>query len=468
MTKRVQCPVAFAAKKTPDVDALMFEGETLSYAQLDSRVRRAVAWLKDEGVGPGDRIGVAAWNCAETVVLFHALQRLGAALVPFNIRLSQAELLPLAAQAACKRVFADDAGRGLVSTSEPFPGWSGREDSAEQNDIEAVAAILFTSGTTGMAKPVPLTGVQFEASARASAENLRAGRVQRWLLCLPLFHVGALALVSRCAFYGATVVLEKAFDAARTSALIDAGAVTHASLVATALRRLVVERGSRPVPPSLCAVLVGGGPLPSALWQDARHLGIPVLQTYGLTEACSQVATERPGEADGRTAGLPLPGIEVMIMRNDGPAHAQGEVGEIQVRGPTVCGNPEWLHTGDLGSLDERGRLTVYARRSDLIISGGENVYPVEIERVLEGHPSVVEAAVMALPDDQWGQVPVAAVVARDASLTEGALKEWLAPKLGRYKQPRSYRFVSALPRNANGKLVRSELLAQWQPLGRQ
>ena len=261
------------------------------------------------------------------------------------------------------------------------------------------------------------------------------------------------------------MVLEQNFDAARTSALVDEGHVTHASLVATALRRWVAERAGRPVLPSLRAVLVGGGPLPLALWQEARALGVPVLQTYGLTEACSQVATERLADADGATAGHPLPGVEVRIVADDGGDSALGEVGEIWVRGPTVGVSAGWLRTKDLGSFDARGRLTVHARRSDLIISGGENVYPAEVERVLEAHPLVAEAVVVAQPDAQWGQVPVALLVAREAGhADEASVRQWVAERLARYKQPRAYLWVKELPRNASGKIDRAGALRVWAP----
>ncbi len=458
-----RCPVAVAAEKNGDAPALVANGRTYSYAQLDGEVRRAVAWLRRQGVEHESRVGVVAANRVETVVLFHAVGRLGAALVPFNVRLSAAELEGLVGKAGCPVILADEGGQRLVPRAQRFDAWGDSADAAEGNAEEAVVAVLYTSGTTGEPKPIALTRAQFEASAAASGASLGNDSQQKWLLCLPLFHVGALALVSRCAFYGATVVLEQGFDAARTSSLVDAGQVTHASLVATALRRWVAERAGRRVPQALHAVLVGGGPLPIALWKEARALGIPVLQTYGLTEACSQVTTERLGEADGTTAGPPLPGVEVRVVAESGCDCMLDDVGEIWVRGPTVGKSTEWLRTKDLGSFDTRGRLTVHARRGDLIISGGENVFPSEVERVLEAHPLIAEAVVLAQPDAEWGQVPVALLVARDAARAdEASIRQSVAKQLARYKQPRAYRWVKELPRNANGKLDRAGALRLW------
>ena len=168
------------------------------------------------------------------------------------------------------------------------------------------ALVLFTSGTTGTPKPVTLTWSNFDANARASSANLPASPTDRWLLCLPLFHIGAFALVHRCFVSGATVVMED-FDAPKINALIDGGEITHASLVTTTLQRLLDDRGDRPVPPTMKAVLIGGGPVTIPLLARARKLGLPVLQTYGLTEACSQVATERLGEADGEPVARHCP-----------------------------------------------------------------------------------------------------------------------------------------------------------------
>src|SRR5262249_41122831 len=243
---------------------------------------------------------------------------------------------------------------------------------------------------TGRPKAARLTVGAFDALARASGANLGPRPGDRSLCNLPLFHVGGLGMAVRCAHDGATLVVHPRFDAEAVVRAVREDGITHLSLVARTLEECL-DAGLQPG--RLRAVLAGGGPVPPALVERACGAGIPVLLTYGLTEACSQVTTERPGEADGRTAGMPLPGLEVRSLDGEGRPVPEGGEGTIAVRGPTLMRGyldddaasaaalrGGWLHTGDLGCLDGRGRLTVLARRTDLILSGGENVYPAEVE----------------------------------------------------------------------------------------
>lgn len=429
--------------------AIVFEGGQWTHSELRARVAAWKAWLRAQRLPDGARVGVLASNRPDTVALFLACGELRLTLVPFNSRLTASELGPLVAAVGPALVFADDALR--IPCALPFPQLAAAPDEAvvPPGDDQPLAA-LFTSGTTGTPSLILLTHGNFRASARASAANLGSTPDQKWLLCLSLFHVGGLAMAHRCVEYKATLVVETGFDPSRVNALIDAGQVTHLSLVPTALDRLL-ELRSGAFPSSLRAVLVGGGPVPLSLMQRARLLGAPVLQTYGLTEACSQVTTERLGEADGSTAGRALDGLEVRIVE-----------GQIEVRGPTVA--PQfgsgWLQTKDLGSLDGQGRLTVLARRTDLIVSGGENVYPAELERILSEHPSIREVALGPRDDARWGQVPVAVVVWREAPVAEDALVAWCRSRLAGFKVPRAFISSESLPRNVNGKVDRAALRA--------
>jgi O-succinylbenzoic acid--CoA ligase len=204
---------------------------------------------------------------------------------------------------------------------------------------------------------------------------------------------------------------------------------------------------------------------------EARSRGLPVLQTYGLTEACSQVATERLSEADGLTSGRPLPGLSVRVVDGEGRVLGPEQEGELQLCGPTVMRgyfrDPAataraleggWLHTGDVGLLDARGRLKVFARRADLILAGGENIYPAELEQVLGGHPAVAEVAVVGVEDDRWGQIPVAVLVPRNPGEAPQSLDEWCRSRVAGFKVPRRWIWVDALPRNAGGKVNRAAL----------
>lgn len=282
---------------------------------------------------------------------------------------------------------------------------------------------------------------------------------------MPLFHVGGLSILVRSVIGGVPATVHEKFDPVRVSQAIDEGA-TLISLVPTMLQRLLDER-TRPFPSSLRTVLLGGGPAPRALLDRAIHAGVPIAPTYGLTESSSQAVTLLPSETPDHlgTAGRPLFFTE---LRTSG---AEGEPGEILLRGPTVFQgyweNPAatadalrdgWLHTGDMGIIDQDGYLTVLDRRHDLIISGGENVYPAEVESVLMEHPAVSEAGVFGVEDPDWGEVPAAVIVPKGPAPSAEDLSSFLRARLAPYKVPRFFHVVDELPRNAAGKLMRHRL----------
>ncbi|MFP2911954.1 o-succinylbenzoate--CoA ligase [Pyxidicoccus sp. 3LFB2] len=474
---RWACPIREGALRHPDAEALTFAGRAWTYRALDADVGRWVRALESEGVGAGDRVTLLATNHAACVALFWAVGRLGAVLAPLNARLTRAELAPLVEDVAPRLTLALGALVDRLPGArplEPFVDASGTP-SLTCTPLFAAAprVVLFTSGTTGRPKGAVLTEGNFRASSRASAANLGPHPAPRWLGTLPLFHVGGLAMLTRTAYEGGCLVLHDRFDADAVNRAIDAEGVSHASLVATTLERVLDARRDSPVPQTFRLALIGGGPVPVPLLKRACAAGMLALQTYGLTEACSQVTTERPSEADGRTAGPPLPGVEVRIVGGDGALKAPGEEGDIEVRGPTVMAGywqrPDatrealrdgWLRTKDLGVLDARGRLTVLSRRTDLIVRGGENIYPAEVEAVLANHPSVQEVAVVGLPDARWGEVPVAFLAPRAGQPTPDAeaLESWCRQSLAGFKTPARFTWVDALPRNAMGKVERTVL----------
>ena len=279
---------------------------------------------------------------------------------------------------------------------------------------------------------------------------------------MPLFHVGGLSIVLRSAIYGTAIILQRGFDEGEVARSLHDEAVTQVSVVPAMLQRLL-DADARPSPQSLRVVLVGG-PVPPQLLERALSRGFPVIQTYGLTEAASQVATLAPADAATHlgSAGKPL---LVTQLRVDSPN--PGEPGEILVAGPTVTPgyfqNAEataatlhdgWLHTGDIGRLDDDGFLFVLDRRDDLIVCGGENVYPAEVEAAALCLPGVVEAAVVGVSEPTWGQV-VAAVLVCDGTFDREAFDRELRTKLAGYKVPRIVVTVSELPRTASGKIQR-------------
>jgi O-succinylbenzoic acid--CoA ligase len=323
---------------------------------------------------------------------------------------------------------------------EALPAGPGRPPAAPQHDLAALALLVHTSGSTGAGTPVVLTHGNWLWSALGSSVALGHPRGERWLCALPLAHVGGLSVLLRAVIGATTVILHERFGTqAVLEELTRPDGPTAVSLVPTTLQRLLEAGLHRP--PALRTALIGGAPAPPALLDRARDAGVPVVTTYGLTEACSQVAT----------AGTPLFCTRVRITAE----------GEILVSGPTVApsaAGPEgWLRTGDLGALEPDGTLRVTDRAADTIVTGGENVAPTEVEAVLELHPAVDQAAVHARPDPEWGEAVVATVVLRETA-TAAALIAHCAAHLAPYQTPKAIGFADALPRTPGGKLRRAAL----------
>ena len=488
------------AQVTPERLALVAEGRELSFAQLAAEADRVARRLAELGLRPGDRLATLLPNGLAAAVVPHAVSRLGLVLVPLNVRLLPDELAwQLAdcgtrwllaapetvglAQRAVERV----AGCRLVLTEALDPSVPTATVLPElapplrrELDLGQVHTLVYTSGTTGRPKGALLTYGNHWWSALGSAMNLGALAGDRWLVCLPLFHVGGLAILFRSVISGFTALVHERFDPVAVNQAIDEERVTLLSVVSTMLHRMLEVRGGRPYPATLRCVLLGGGPAPRPLLDASARLGLPVAQTYGLTEAASQVATLAPEDTLRKlgSAGKPLFPNQVRIVTTGGEEARPGEVGEIQVRGPVVTpgywNRPEatadalsddgWLRTGDLGYLDADGYLYVLDRREDVVLSGGENVYPAEVEAALLAHPAVAEVVVVGVTDLEWGQRVVAAVrPAAGAAVSEGELQAWCRERLAGYKVPKEIRLVTELPRNATGKLLRRAVRAWWE-----
>ena len=425
-----------AAARRPGHVALEADGQALTYAQLDQRAARGARRLAARGVRPGDRVGLALPPGVAFVEAFHACLRLGAVAVPIDLRLGARERAT------------QTSGTALV-VAEPLDGPQAEVGIVPGQSPRAVAAVVHTSGTTGTARPVELTYGNWEASARGSAARLGLRSAQRWLCALPLSHVGGLSIVVRSAIYATTAIVHERFEAEAVAAALATQRVTLVSLVPTMLARLLGV-GARPAPALRCALL-GGAPLSVQLAHAAMQAGFPLAQTYGLTEACSQVTTSEIGEPS--TTGRPLDGTVVEIAPD----------GEILVAGPSVApgavASDGFLHTGDLGRLDARGRLIVTGRKAELVISGGENVAPAEVEAVLESHPDVAEAAVHGRPDPEWGEAVVATVVpVQGRRVCAEQLRAHCRDRLAGFKVPRAIELAPSLPRTASGKLRRDLL----------
>jgi O-succinylbenzoic acid--CoA ligase len=471
------------ADLSPEKTAVITGDVSLTFGELYQRSLRVAANLAALGVETGDRLALLADNSLAFVELFHAVAQLGAVLVPLNTRLTLDELSWQMQDVEARVLLYGSRYASIADAmAKELPELATAEinrlteitDSAiapdENISLEAVHTIIYSSGTTGKPKGVLLTYGNHWWSATASALNLGNQADDCWLAVLPLFHVGGMSILWRSVIYGIPAMVHDSFDPQAVNRAIDEQGVTIVSVVATMLQRMLDARNDCPYPPTLRCVLVGGGPVPQPLLERCAKLNVPVLQTYGMTETASQVATLAPELALAKlgSAGKPLFPTGLKIM-TEGKVLLPGEVGEIVVRGAVVspgyfkreaetrkAWQKGWFHTGDLGRLDEEGFLYVVDRRTDLIISGGENVYPAEVEAVLLAHPAVEEAGVYARADDRWGQVPVAAVKLREGkTITETELILWCQSRLARYKVPRQIEFRDNLPRNAAGKLVR-------------
>ena len=465
--------------RAPDATALVCGDTVLSRSILAAHADAMAAWLAARGIGAGDVVAAHWPNGPEFAALLHALDRRDAILLPLHRRQTETELARVLRDAA-PRILLHAADTTALSAARaarvpacalPSPDTSAPPSSPRLGPA-VPALLLYTSGTTGNPKGAVLTHAGLRAAVEASARHLGARPDDRWLACLPFFHVGGLSILLRAAHQAVPCEVHEGFDAERISRALDGGGLTHISLVPTLLARLLEARGVRPAPAALRIVLLGGATAPLPLIERAAKLGWPVATTYGLTEAASQVATRLPGEPHDAGA-TPLPGIALRVVDDAGNTAPPESPGEILVRGKAVMAGywrrPEetartlaggWLHTGDIGTLDTRGRLRVFDRRTDLLVSGGENVYPAQIEAVLLEHPDVAEAGVAGIPDREYGSRPVAWVVPRSTqTLDPRGLARFCRDRLAGYEVPARFHLMTALPRTASGKLQRQRLV---------
>jgi O-succinylbenzoic acid--CoA ligase len=464
------------AAARPAAIALIAGNRQWTYAELDTEVDVFATNLAARGISLGDKVGALLPNCADYVFLIHALARLGVVLVPLNTRLTASELKWQITHTGCRwlvcsaetEVQISDLGFHIVLVTDLRRAVNVLFEKA-LFDLNALQAIVFTSGTTGQPKGAMLSYNNHFWSAMASAYRIGTLPDDRWLCCLPLYHVGGLSIVLRCCLYGTTVILQDGFNLEAISQSLLSHEATLISLVPTMLYRMLdVGIG---FPPSLRLVLLGGAASSPDLIEQCVRVNLPVALTYGLSEACSQVATTPPKEAYRKPGcvGKPLLFTSIRIVDENGFQQPPGEYGEVVVSGPTVMsgyyGNPEAtartlrdgeLYTGDMGYLDQDGDLWLVQRRSDMIVTGGENVYPAEVEQVLQQHSAVAAACVVGVEHPEWGQQVAAAVVLRDNThLSESELVSFGRQHLAGYKLPRLIRFVSALPQTPSGKIQR-------------
>ncbi|WP_336358048.1 AMP-binding protein [Haloarcula sp. CGMCC 1.6347] len=474
--------VAHRADTTPDRTAMVAadSGNAVTYRELDAAVDAVAAELDRRIDAPDATVATLLPTQPAVGTVLFATMRLGATLAPLNVELDaetlrtqlsavDADLLvcgegtaSLAAETADYPVVSVDEGlSGAAATDHEPTDISARVTPATLSRTDT-QLVIFTSGTTSEPKGVRLTVGNLVASAVASSYRLGVLPTDRWLVCLPTYHMGGLAPFVRSALYGTAVVVQRSFDAEATQQVIADRSVTGVSLVPTMLSRLL-EAGWEP-PASLRFVLLGGGPASESLIERCQERSLPVCPTYGMTETASQIATARPETAfeHSGTVGQPLVFTDVTVVA-DGEPCGPGERGEIVVDGPTVT--PGYLNgdgdafgdygfrTGDIGYRDADGHLWVEGRVDDQIVTGGENVDASTVAAAIRDHSAVAEAAVVGLSDEEWGQ-RVAALVVGDIS--PAAVRDHCAERLAPYEVPKTVQIADALPRTASGTVDRS------------
>ncbi|MBP1950322.1 o-succinylbenzoate--CoA ligase [Virgibacillus litoralis] len=461
------------ANIAPDQTAIELENETsLTFLELKEKSQHFAQKLAQLDIKQGSHVAILSNNNVDMVIAIHALSYLGAVAVMLNTRLTEKELAYQISDAEVSHVLAENNNTNF---SVPVYTFS-KVNSLQEKIVELRKeinlgdrfTIIYTSGTTGFPKGVVHTYGNHWWSAIGSMLNLGLNNNDKWLNALPIFHVGGLSIFVKSVIYGMPVYLVDKYDKRSVHDAIMSKGVTIVSVVTLMLRELVEYLGDNLFPDTFRCVLLGGGPAPKSLLEQAKFRNVPVFQSYGMTETSSQIVTLSPNDALDKigSSGKPLFPAQLKIDALD------KSIGEIFVKGPMVTSgyfkneaatektlNDGWLATGDLGYLDDDGFLYVVDRRKDLIISGGENIYPTEIESVLSEMDAVQEVGVVGRNDDRWGQVPIAFVVTNDKSVSAEVLLEFASQKLAKYKLPKEIHFIDKLPRNASNKIVKNKLL---------
>lgn len=491
------------------------EGEALTYAEGRERSLRIASALLGLGLSPGDRVATILDNSIDALLIIYAAARTGIVCVPLNYRLAPREWAAMVEDAEARAVIADprfcegleqavDTLPIAIRTRSTRPGWMNLDDLVAQASTavppppvtaEAPVLQLYTSGTTGKPKGAMISHRNMLSDI--SQISFAIGNCcpgQRSLHALPLFHIAGVGFALRAISGGETLIILKAADPAVILRTLIEEEITYAFIVPTIIQMLLREPGIHDLRfPHLRQIIYGASPIAAHVLVEAmRVFGCGFLQGFGMTElSCAGTFLS---EADHRralsdrpdllaSAGRAIPGTELRIVDADGRDCPPGEIGEVLIRGPQVFLGywklPDataatlrggWLHSGDAGTLDEEGYLFIRDRIKDMIVSGGENVYPAEVEAVLHKHPQVAEASVIGVPDEKWGET-VMAVVVRETGceLSEAELDDYCRGQLGGFKLPRRYSFVDALPRNASGKILKRELRAAfWSGHARQ
>lgn len=443
MSTQALDPLASFAAARPELIAVVTaSGESLRARQLDLAASAAAARLEELGAGPDCVVGLEGEPGLAWLAALIGCWRLGAVAAPLNHRSTTSEREHAARILACQLRWTPENDLLRHTTRH-------KEFQAAPWTLERPLLRVCTSGSTSEPRCVELLASQLHFGAEASRSRLGHDPKDRWLVCLPVNHVGALAAIYRCLHNQICLELHTCFDAAIAADRLDSGEVSLVSLVPSMLNDVLDQRGEQAFPEFLRVILLGGAACSESLLERCRIAGLPVSLTWGMTETASQVATREPGDLSPLEDGMPpLPHTRVSV----------NEQGRLVVEGPIAAGR---LVTDDLGEITDTGRVRVLGRSDYIIIRGGENIQPGEIEQVLTGHPRVTEVCVVPRNDPRLGQVPVAFVQGHELDPHE--LRAWCRERLAGFKIPAGFICMTELPRTAAGKIHRRQLLAMLE-----
>jgi len=423
------------------------------YERVTDLAKRLYLYVKNQG-----RVALYSNNSEDMALFFLAFQALEIEVLMLNTRLTDEEITKQLIALNIQVVFSQD--NKFISFQEVYQ--SEKKEGiklAEEFNPEQIAVIMNTSATTGKFKAVPLRWKQFYAHVKASRKSLGIAETDNWLMVLPMYHISGLTILMRSLYNGTTITIMEKFDEEQVLQLIGNAAINILSIVPTMLNRIIDQIEKH----NLRVVLVGGEFIPKALVEKGMRKNIPIYKTYGMTETTSQSVTfsvlKYPEKID--SVGVPLEEVAIHIEDPD-----EYGIGEVLIKSPmlmdgylgkeTISG---FFNTEDVGYLDEDGFLYILDRRKNIIISGGENIYPQEIENIMYDHPKVSECAVVGMKDAKWGQIPVLYVV---SSLDENAILKYLAKKIAKYKLPQMIFCLDDLPKNSSGKISKKNLLERY------
>jgi len=500
----------------PDRDCMVFEGKRWTYGQTNERVNRLANALVKLGVEKGDRVGILQVNCNQYIEAYYAAAKLGAIFVPLNFRAKADEIAYMTTNAEAKILFVGSRYLDLINQIRPQLGMlkecisidsreglyyedliqsaSSEEPYFEIGD-EDITILMYTSGTTGRPKGVPLRHHAFVNYVLENVEPASPDIEERNLLTVPLYHVAGIQVMLAAIYGGRTLVMMKQFEVKEWMEMIQREKATRAMLVPTMLKRVIDDPDFGKYDLSSIKVITyGAAQMPFEVISKAIKVmpWVRFINAFGQTETASTITTLGPedhiieGTEEEKekklkrlssSIGKPLPDVEVKIVDEEGKTLSPLGVGEILAKGPRimtgywrdeqktsqVMTEDGWLRTGDMGYMDEEGYIYLTGRGDDMIIRGGENISPEEVENVLHSHPKVEEASVIGVPDPEWGQEPRAVVVLKqgEASTPEEII-EFCRTRLSGFKRPRSVVFIDSLPRNPMGKVLRKKLREEY------